>query len=112
MKTETRSDIRNELEELADSEARIMLLFATREEALEIMGAAHDLGLTSKNYVWIASQSVVGTKPELPHEQFPPGMLSTYEIQYVNIYLYLPNVLISNTFLQFKIECIQFQICN
>lgn len=53
-----------------------MLLFATREEAVEIMSAAKDLGLTSKNYVWIASQSVVGTQLDTPAGQFPPGMLS------------------------------------
>lgn len=77
LKTQHRYDVRNELEELADSEARIMLLFATREEAVEIMAAANDLGLTSKDYVWIASQSVVGTKLDTPVGQFPPGMLST-----------------------------------
>ena len=76
LKTQNRYDIRNELEDLADSEARIMLLFATREEAVEIMAAAKDLGLTSKNYVWIASQSVVGIKLDTPAGQFPPGMLS------------------------------------
>ncbi|XP_035210254.1 glutamate receptor ionotropic, NMDA 2B-like, partial [Stegodyphus dumicola] len=76
LKGKNKDEIRNELEDLADSEARIMLLFATRDQAKEIMTAATDLGLTSKNYVWIASQTVVGTILDSSiFLQFPIGML-------------------------------------
>ncbi|XP_054718947.1 glutamate receptor ionotropic, NMDA 2B-like [Uloborus diversus] len=73
-----REEILNEMGDLADSEARIMLLFATRQEAIEIMAAAQELGLTGKNYVWIAAQSVVGTNLDTPSDQFPSGMLGVY----------------------------------
>ncbi|GFQ70518.1 glutamate receptor ionotropic, NMDA 2B [Trichonephila clavata] len=65
----------NELEDVANSEARIFLLFSTRMEAQEIMKAAKELGITGKQYVWIASQSVVGTGIEAKVEHFPTGML-------------------------------------
>ncbi|GFS95347.1 glutamate receptor ionotropic, NMDA 2B [Nephila pilipes] len=67
-----------ELEDVANSEARIFLLFATRMEAQEIMKAAKELGITGKQYVWIASQSVVGTGIEAKVEHFPTGMLGIY----------------------------------
>lgn len=79
LKEKERPEIRNEMEDLAESEARIILLFATREEALEIMGAATDLGLTGKHYVWIVAQSVVGTNLDTPPGSFPPGMLGNNE---------------------------------
>nr|XP_042902970.1 glutamate receptor ionotropic, NMDA 2B isoform X1 [Parasteatoda tepidariorum] len=78
LKETERIPIRAEMEDLAESEARIILLFAARYEAVEIMAAAHDLGLTGKHYVWIAAQSVVGTSLETPPGQFPPGMLGVY----------------------------------
>ncbi|KFM73572.1 Glutamate [NMDA] receptor subunit epsilon-2, partial [Stegodyphus mimosarum] len=79
LKGKNKDEIRTELEDLADSEARIMLLFATRDQAKEIMTAATDLGLTSKNYVWIASQTVVGTILDSSiFLQFPIGMLGVY----------------------------------
>nr|XP_053630447.1 glutamate receptor ionotropic, NMDA 2B-like [Cherax quadricarinatus] len=68
----------NEAEEdlavVADSEARIMLLYSTKEEARYIMRSAEGLGLTGKNYVWIVTQSVVGPTDTGPNE-FPVGML-------------------------------------
>ncbi|XP_055944926.1 glutamate receptor ionotropic, NMDA 2B-like [Argiope bruennichi] len=67
-----------ELEDVANSEARIFLLFSTRTEAQEIMKAAKELGITGKQYVWIASQSVVGTGIEAKVEHFPTGMLGIY----------------------------------
>ncbi|XP_054718557.1 glutamate receptor ionotropic, NMDA 2B-like [Uloborus diversus] len=78
LKSYDMQDVRNELEDIADSEARIFLLFATRMEAAEIMAAATDLGITGKNYVWIASQSVVGLGLEVKPGQFPVGMLGIY----------------------------------
>ncbi|GIY38915.1 glutamate receptor ionotropic, NMDA 2B [Caerostris extrusa] len=73
-----RVEIRSEMEDLAESEARIILLFSSRQEAFEIMAAARDLGLTGKHYVWIAAQSVVGTQLDTPPGHFPPGMLGVY----------------------------------
>lgn len=66
------------MEDLADSEARIFLLFATRKEAFDIMGAAKQLGITGKQYVWIASQTVVGQEIDVKVEHFPTGMLGEF----------------------------------
>ena len=57
---------------------RIILLYATREEAANILDWARERELTGNNFVWIVTQSVIGeskngiaqTKP-----QFPVGML-------------------------------------
>lgn len=71
----------NEAEEdlaiVADSEARIMLLYSTRNEASYIMRSAEGLGLTGKNYVWIVTQSVVGSTNFAPND-FPVGMLGEW----------------------------------
>lgn len=78
LKHDTRSEIRNQLEIIADSEARIFLLFASRDQSREIMAAGRDLGITGKNYVWIASQSVVGPSLGTKPEGLPRGMLGKY----------------------------------
>uniref|UniRef100_A0A0P4WC48 Receptor ligand binding region domain-containing protein n=1 Tax=Scylla olivacea TaxID=85551 RepID=A0A0P4WC48_SCYOL len=59
---------------VVDSEARIMLLYSTNEEAKHIMRSAEKLSLTGKNYVWIVTQSVVGPSEFAPSD-FPVGML-------------------------------------
>lgn len=62
---------------LKNSEARIILLYSTKDEAGAIMKAATDLSLVDKNYIWIATQSVVGDRSEaikLPND-LPVGML-------------------------------------
>lgn len=56
------------------SEARVMLLYATREEAADILSAAGDLHLTGENFVWIVTQSVLGSTQQQPNK-FPVGML-------------------------------------
>ena len=56
------------------SEARVFLLYSTEKEAIEIFKVATELGLTGKNYVWIATQAVIGPKMDAPDE-FPVGML-------------------------------------
>lgn len=86
LKYETKDEIRNELESIADSEARIFLLFATKEQSYEIMGAAKDLGLTGKHYVWIASQSVVGAVHDSKFIYLPRGMLGMYILVFQRIY--------------------------
>lgn len=62
-----------DLNELVTSEARVMLLYATREEAADILSTAGDLHLTSENFVWIVTQSVLGSMQQ--PNKFPVGML-------------------------------------
>lgn len=56
-----------------------MLLYATREEAADILSAAGDLHLTGENFVWIVTQSVLGSMQQ--PNKFPVGMLGTYVYQ-------------------------------
>ena len=61
---------------------RIIMLYATREEAAEILDWAKGRGLTGNNYVWIVTQSVIGESrngqaPSKP--TFPIGMLGKYD---------------------------------
>ncbi|XP_057321766.1 glutamate receptor ionotropic, NMDA 2B isoform X2 [Microplitis mediator] len=65
-----------DLLELVKSESRVMLLYATREEAIHILSAAADLKITGENYVWIVSQSVIENL-QTPN-QFPVGMLGVH----------------------------------
>ncbi|EFX77933.1 hypothetical protein DAPPUDRAFT_246687 [Daphnia pulex] len=59
---------------LLGTEARILLLYSTREEARSILKTAGQMGLTGDKYVWIVTQSVIGSTTESPPE-FPVGML-------------------------------------
>uniref|UniRef100_T1J917 Receptor ligand binding region domain-containing protein n=1 Tax=Strigamia maritima TaxID=126957 RepID=T1J917_STRMM len=45
--------------ELLNSESRVQLLYANKFEAKNIFKVANTLGLTSKDYMWIVSQSVI-----------------------------------------------------
>lgn len=45
----------NDLIDLVDSEARVMLLYCTKGEAIDILKAANDYQLTGENYVWVVS---------------------------------------------------------
>jgi ionotropic glutamate receptor NMDA 2B len=42
------------------TESRIFLLYCTKKEAQLILAQASLLGLTGKNYIWIATQAVIG----------------------------------------------------
>ena len=66
-----------DLNVVSRSEARVFLLYSTHEEAIEIMSAAQKLGLTGKAYVWIVTQSVIGSNLEAP-KKFPIGMLGVH----------------------------------
>ena len=68
---------RSDLTALIDAEARVMLLYCTREEAIDILTAAKDLKLTGENYVWVVTQSVI-ENPLQPPNQFPVGMLGKF----------------------------------
>ena len=62
-----------DLQELVNSESRVMLLYSTREEATHILSQAKDYKITGENYVWVVTQSVIGDV-QAPGE-FPVGML-------------------------------------
>ncbi|ODN02749.1 Glutamate receptor ionotropic, NMDA 2B [Orchesella cincta] len=71
---------------LVDSEARILLLYCTKEEAKWIMRAATLFGLTGAKYVWIVTQSVIGDSltltdvsyQEKESQELPVGMLGVH----------------------------------
>ena len=46
--------------EILASEARILLLYSTQDEAGTILGNAARAGLNSSQYLWLVTQSVVG----------------------------------------------------
>jgi hypothetical protein len=75
IKKKYRNEIIKELQELSVSEARVILLYSTKEEAQEIMAAAESLKMTGKNYMWIVTQSVLGGGADYAPGEFPPGML-------------------------------------
>lgn len=74
------------LESLLSSEARILLLYSTRDEARSILKTAGQMGLTGDKYVWIVTQSVMGSTTESPPE-FPVGMLGTFSLPHA-----IPNI--------------------
>lgn len=65
-----------DLMELVNSEARVILLYCTKSEAIDILAAAEQLKITGENYVWVVTQSVI-EKTEA-HHQFPIGMLGVH----------------------------------
>nr|XP_053626918.1 LOW QUALITY PROTEIN: glutamate receptor ionotropic, NMDA 2B-like [Cherax quadricarinatus] len=71
---------RDSLLRLKNSEARILLLYSTRDEAAHIMKEATSLGLVDKNYIWIVTQSVVGDRAEglAVANELPVGMLGVH----------------------------------
>ncbi|XP_050299775.1 glutamate receptor ionotropic, NMDA 2B isoform X2 [Anthonomus grandis grandis] len=68
---------RGDLAALVDSEARVMLLYCTKEEAIDILRAAGELHLTGENYVWVVTQSVIENGQQAPND-FPVGMLGVH----------------------------------
>ncbi|UYV79947.1 GRIN2B [Cordylochernes scorpioides] len=78
LKGKNRNELRTELDVLANSEARIILLYCIREEAIEVMAAAEALGMTDRNYVWIVTQSAIKPSMEYAPPEFPPGMLGIH----------------------------------
>lgn len=68
-----------DLAALVDSDARVMLLYCTKEEAIDILTAAKDFQLTGENYVWVVTQSVIENPLQAPY-QFPVGMLGKFKL--------------------------------
>ncbi|KAL6435447.1 hypothetical protein ACFW04_005434 [Cataglyphis niger] len=66
----------HDLQELVNSESRVMLLYSTREEAIHILTAAREYKITGENYVWVVTQSVIENL-QTP-SQFPVGMLGVH----------------------------------
>jgi len=68
------------LSALAASECRISLLYATQSESAKVMTSARTAGLTGKEFVWIAAQSVVGDPGERSsmRQELPEGMLGVH----------------------------------
>ncbi|XP_076041483.1 glutamate receptor ionotropic, NMDA 2B-like isoform X2 [Oratosquilla oratoria] len=76
------SEIPSTIAKVASSEARVLLLYSTREEASNIMKEAEKQQLTGHSYVWIVTQSVIcditaSTAAIVPSE-FPVGMLGVH----------------------------------
>jgi ionotropic glutamate receptor NMDA 2B len=84
IKKKNRNEIIKELQDLSVSEARVILLYSTKEEAQEIMAAAESLKMTGKNYMWIVTQSVLGGGADYAPGEFPPGMLGMNSLQIKN----------------------------
>ncbi|XP_076345196.1 glutamate receptor ionotropic, NMDA 2B-like [Tachypleus tridentatus] len=78
IKKKKRREIAEEIAFLKHNEVRVILLYSTKEEGAEIMGAANELGITGKNYVWIVTQSVFGTAENNAPSEFPVGMLGVH----------------------------------
>ena len=93
IKSKSRLEIKSQLLLLAKSEARVILLYSSKEEAQEIFYVANTLQLTGKNYIWIVTQSVVGTASEsYAPGHFPTGMLGQYTcmiLAYSTYYIYV-----------------------
>lgn len=69
----------NDLAPLKESEARILLLYCTQDEAVKIMDDARSKNLTGSNYVWIVTQSVIGEKlKDISSLDLPIGMLGVH----------------------------------
>lgn len=65
-----------DLMQLVNSDARVMLLYCTKDEANEILAVANELHLTEENFVWVVTQSVIENAQ--PKSSFPPGMLGVH----------------------------------
>ncbi|TRY69452.1 hypothetical protein TCAL_05620 [Tigriopus californicus] len=66
--------------EIAQSEARIFLLYCTQAEASILMEQADKYGLVSSKYLWLVTQSVVGNPSDRSFNRrvLPVGMLGVH----------------------------------
>uniref|UniRef100_A0A915HG74 Receptor ligand binding region domain-containing protein n=1 Tax=Romanomermis culicivorax TaxID=13658 RepID=A0A915HG74_ROMCU len=62
LNTENQTSVEEDFVGLSKSEARIFLFYATSLEAKVIFALADKAGLTGSKFMWIATQSVVGTE--------------------------------------------------
>nr|XP_027196255.1 glutamate receptor ionotropic, NMDA 2B-like [Dermatophagoides pteronyssinus] len=73
-----REEIIEELRPLSFSEARVILLYSTKREAQDIFASADHLNMTTKNYMWIVTQSVLGPRAGYAPGEFPTGILGVH----------------------------------
>lgn len=72
-------EIHRQLFGLTTSESRVILLYAGQEDSKSIFRIASSLGLTTASYMWIVTQSTVGTQLDRPaSSEFHPGILGIY----------------------------------
>ncbi|ELU11683.1 hypothetical protein CAPTEDRAFT_179505 [Capitella teleta] len=74
--TPTHSVIKRELERLKSSDTRVILFYASKEEAEVIFPHADSVGLTSKEYIWVACKAIIGDAG-FPAVNYPVGLLAT-----------------------------------
>ncbi|KAJ8866584.1 hypothetical protein PR048_032443 [Dryococelus australis] len=84
-----------DLQELVNSESRVMLLYATKDEAVSILTSARDrFHITGEKFVWVVTQSVIGDLQ--PLSQFPVGMLGESAPRATIAFLPTPPLLVIN----------------
>ena len=72
-------EIHRQLFGLTTSESRVILLYAGQEDSKSIFKIASSLGLTTASYMWIVTQSTVGTQLDrVASSEFHPGILGIY----------------------------------
>ena len=66
-----------DVSDVASTEVRILLLYCTQAEAGLILGSAADAGLTTSEYLWMVTQSVVGNPNDRSssRKSLPVGMI-------------------------------------
>ncbi|KAJ8676354.1 hypothetical protein QAD02_012141, partial [Eretmocerus hayati] len=67
---------KKDLNDLINSESRVMLLYCTKDEAGWIFREAIELKIIGENYVWIVTQSVIENRQHGHH--FPVGMIGVH----------------------------------
>ncbi|CAI4222997.1 unnamed protein product [Auanema sp. JU1783] len=70
-----KTDLVTKLQDLKQSQAKIILLYSTAAKARTIFEQAIPIGLTTDKYLWIGTQSVKGTQTSVTGE-YQAGMLS------------------------------------
>ena len=66
-----------DMSEVAATEVRILLLYSTQAESASILESAAAVGLTSSEYLWMVTQSVVGNADHKSssRKSLPVGMI-------------------------------------
>jgi hypothetical protein len=84
------NDPSRELSKIKGSEARVLLLYCNKAEAIKVFDSAHRLGFTSKDYIWIVSRNVIGNEKVTPSSSsllapsnFPQGMLGEVKSRHI-----------------------------
>ena len=70
-----------DVSDVASTEVRILLLYCTQAESGLILGSAAAAGLTSSEYLWMVTQSVVGDPNDRSssRKSLPVGMIGERE---------------------------------